>query len=232
MNNDSFILSGDPQASQREEAERSGASSFRGILLLISELEYFSLVERLCREPITERQLTTAKRLWTLTKGAVLGSIGTGMMLISHISVSALAAAFGWSVSVRIILLSWIIAGVIYGMNNYFLGKLVFADSAAAKLKELIMLGFIGHIIVVKLSLCILPWFLRLMNIDIGLLVYQNFEVFYPYYFKMLLPPGVEWVLFSAAIGGYALAVLRDRDVYGHMRTVQNGGRPYDLMTN
>lgn len=232
MSNDAFMLGGDPQATQREEAERSGASSFRGILLLISELEYFSLVERLCRLPITERQLTTSRRLWTLTKGAVLGGIGTTTMFVAHICVSLLAAAFGWPESIRIMLLGSIFANVIYGMNNYLLGKLVFADSAASKLKELTMLGFIGHIIIVKFSLCMLPWFLRLMNVDVGRLIYQHFDVLYPYYLRLKLPSGVEWILFAAVIGGYVLSVLRDRDVNSHMRSIQNGGRSYDLLSS
>ena len=232
MSNDAFMLGADSQATQREEAERSGASSFRGILLLISELEYFSLVERLCRLPITERQLTTSRRLWTLTKGAVLGGIGTTTMFFAHICVSLLAATFSWPESIRIMLIGSIFASGIYGINNYLLGKLVFADSAASKLKELMMLGFIAHIIFVKFSLCILPWFLSHMNVDVGRLICQHFNVLYPFYVQIKLPSGVEWILFAPVIGACILSVLRNRDVTGHMRTIQNGERPYDLMSS
>ncbi len=232
MSDDTFMFGSDPQAQQREDSEKRGTSSFRGLLALIGELEYYSLIERLSRLPITERQLTTPTQLWALTKGAALGAIGTMWMLISHICVSLLAASFGWSLSLRIGLLTALFAGTIYCMNDFLLRKLVFADGAAAKLKKLMMLGYIGHVFIVKFSMCMLPWFLKLMQVDIGRIIYQKAGWLYPFYLQIRMPPGVEWILFGAVVAGYILATLRSKDVLGAMRQIQVGGRPYDLLTS
>lgn len=232
MNNDAFMFGSDPQAQQREDAEKRGTSSFRGLLALIGELEYYSLIERLSRLPITERQLTTPTQLWALTKGAALGAIGTTWMLISHVCVSLLAASFGWTQSLRIGILAMLFAGTIYCMNDFLLKKLVFADGAAAKLRKLMMLGYVGHVFIVKFSMCMLPWFLTLMQVDIGRIIYQKAEWLYPFYLQLRMPPGIEWILFGAVFAGYILATIRSTTVLGAMRRIQVGGRPYDLLTS
>lgn len=232
MADDTFMFGSDPQAQQRDDSEKRGTSSFRGLLALIGELEYYSLIERLSQLPITERQLTTPTQLWALTKGAALGTIGTMWMLISHISVSLLAASFGWSQSLRIGLLSLLFAGTIYWMNDFLLRKLVFADGAAAKLKKLMMVGYVGHVFIVKFTLCMVPWFLKLMHIDIGRLIYQKVQWFYPFYLQLKMPAGVEWLLFGALVAGYILAILRSNDILGAMRQLQVGARSYDLLSS
>lgn len=232
MGDDTFMFGSDPQAQQREDAEKRGTSSFRGLLALIGELEYYSLIERLSRLPITERQLTTPTQLWALTKGAALGAIGTTWMLISHICVSLLAASFGWSLSLRIGLLAMLFAGTIYCMNDFLLKKIVFPDGAAAKLKKLMMVGYVGHVFIVKFTMCMIPWFLALMRIDIGRIIYQKAEWLYPFYLQIKMPPGVEWILFGAVVAGYVLATLRSNAVLGAMRLIQVGSRPYDLLTS
>jgi len=70
------------------------------------------------------------------------------------------------------------------------------------------------------------------MHVDLGRLIYQKAEWFYPSYLQMQMTPGVEWILFGAVIAGCVLVVLRSRDILGAMRQIQAGRRPYDLLSS
>jgi len=190
--------------------------------------------------PSTERQLTTPTRLWALGKGGVLGCFGTAWMLISHVCVSLLTVSFGWPLSLRIGLLTLLFAGTIYGMNNFLLNKLIFATGAAALLKKLVMLGFVGHIFIVKFATCMIVWLMEILHVDMGLTIYHRAEWLYPFYanwiyplyLQIKMPPGVEWILFGAVVAGYILSSIRSKDVFSAMRQIQAGSRPYDLLSS
>ena len=77
-------------------------------------------------------------------------------------------------------------------MNDFLLRKLVFADGAAAKLKKLMMVGYVGHVFIVKFTMCMIPWFLKLMHINIGRLIYQKVQWFYPFYLQLKMPAGAK----------------------------------------
>lgn len=232
MSDNTFMLGGDPQAQQREDAEKRGASSTSGLLGLLGELEFYILCDVLTKKPSTERQLTTPTRLWALGKGGALGGFGTVWMLICHVCVSLLASSFGWPMSLRIGILTALFAGTIYCLSEFLLMKLVFDTGAAALLRTLVMFGFVGHIFIAKFVMCMLPWFLQEMQVDLGRIIYQKAVWFYPFYLQLCMAPGVEWILFGAVVAGYVLSTIRSKHVFSDLRKTQVGSRPYDLLTS
>lgn len=70
-NDNSFLFSKrDTSADMRnDDADKRGAGSFCGIFSLLSELDYFKLIEKLIRKPVTKDQVVTSNRWWLFGKG-------------------------------------------------------------------------------------------------------------------------------------------------------------------
>lgn len=65
-----------------DDAQRKGITSPAGIFNLLSELDYYALLERLIRGPITAKQIVTSMKYWLYLRGTALAFLASAILLI------------------------------------------------------------------------------------------------------------------------------------------------------
>lgn len=70
---------------RNDDAVKRGASSIGGLFALLNELDYFKLIEKLVRGPVTEEQVLTSGRWWIFSKGSKLAGLAGIMLLVMRL---------------------------------------------------------------------------------------------------------------------------------------------------
>ena len=123
-----------------EEARKRGLTAPGGIFNLLGELDYYRLIEKLIRGPITESQLITPFRFWFFSKGMTFASFMAFLSLLIRFSLLTTGANVDYSFKYSVFVATK--AFLLYANFDILIGYITYPEGAAYSAVRYSLIGY------------------------------------------------------------------------------------------